>query len=373
MYPALLVSHPRPPATAPPLRSLHSARNYAQLLLQRRSVALKPRIKCAEVSNDEIGGSKSWEKWLPRNLFGAEKVFGAISGATSSPIAQYISSPTTFLHSVDPRIKLAWLLAFVVLPAKADMTVRVGVVVYLALLSVWVQPTEVWKDQLGRVTLLCGILFVLLGLSTDSAPSLLRSRSPPSSVTGLPNLAASYEGYKYVIMKFGPLQLTSKGLSAATTAACLTFTIFQSASLCLTTTTSEQLAFALQWFILPLKNCGVPVAEVILTLLLSLRFINLVFDEVRNVALGIVSRRIQWEQLTTLETVDVFFTYIRRIFKNVYSHAEQISQAMIVRGFRGDCNSYRIFLSAGSSTKIANIISCSCLIGLVCATTLPRF
>lgn len=112
MYPALLVSHPRPPATVPSLRSLHSARNYAQLLLQRRSVALKPRIKCAAVSNDEIGGSKSWEKWLPRNLFAAEKVFGAISGATSSPIAQYISSPTTFLHSVDPRIKMVYFFSF---------------------------------------------------------------------------------------------------------------------------------------------------------------------------------------------------------------------------------------------------------------------
>ncbi|XP_057805976.1 protein ABCI12, chloroplastic [Salvia miltiorrhiza] len=375
MYPALLTAHPKPPATALPLRSLLSARNHTRLLLQRRRCAtLKPKIQCAAISNNGIGGNNSWEKWLPKNLFAAEKVFGAISGATSSPIAQYISSPTTFLHSVDPRIKMAWLLAFVVLPAKSNMAVRVGVVIYLALLSVWVQPTEVWKDQLGRVTLLCGILFVLLGLSTDSAPSLLRSRSPPSSVTGLPNLAPSFEGYKYVIMKFGPLQLTSKGLSAATTAACLTFTIFQSASLCLTTTTSEQLAFALQWFILPLKNCGVPVAEIILTLLLSLRFISLVFDEVRNVALGIVSRRIQWEQLTTLETVDVFFTYIRRIFKNIYNHAEQISQAMIVRGFRGDCNSYRVFLSAGSSTKMANIVSCSCLIGFfVCATTLSRF
>lgn len=75
------------------------------------------------------------------------------------------------------------------------------------------------------MTLLCGILFVLLGLSTDSAPSLLRSRSPPSSVTGLSNFPSSFEGYKYVIMKFGPLQLTTKALSAASTAACLTFTV----------------------------------------------------------------------------------------------------------------------------------------------------
>ncbi|XP_051152726.1 protein ABCI12, chloroplastic isoform X2 [Andrographis paniculata] len=281
-------------------------RNSPEILKPKLQYRVKPLIqRTATASNENAsGGAKNWEKWMPRNLFAAEKVFGAISGATSSPIAQYISSPTTFLHNVDPRIKMAWLLALVILPAKSEIAIRVGVVLYLAMLSIWVQPTEVWKDQLGRVTLLCGILFILLGLSTDSAPSLLRSRSPPPSLTGLPALPASFEGYKYVVMKLGPLQLTRKGLSAATTAACLTFTIFQSASLCLTTTTPEQLAFALQWFILPLANIGAPVAEIILTLLLSLRFINLVFDEVRNVALGIVSRRIKWEQLTTLETID---------------------------------------------------------------------
>ncbi|KAL8486316.1 hypothetical protein ACS0TY_022648 [Phlomoides rotata] len=376
MHRTLLTAHPKLLLIFPSSHSLSSAKFppqfFYQISQQRQSLRIKPQIKCTTNSNNGIGGSKNWEKWVPRNLFAAEKVFGAISEATSSPIAQYISSPTTFLHSVDPRIKMVWLLALVILPAKSDMAMRLGVVIFLASLSILVQPTEVWKDQLGRVTLLCGILFVLLGLSTDSAPSLLRSRSPPSSLTGLPDLHASSEGYRYVIMKLGPLQLTRKGLSAASTAACLTFTIFQSASICLTTTTSEQLAFALQWFILPLTNIGVPVAEVILTLLLSLRFISLVFEEVRNVALGIVSRRIKWQQLTTLETIDVFFTFIRRIFKNIYSHAAQISQAMIVRGFRGDCNNYKVLLEAGSSTKIANMVSLSCLLGLICASTLTR-
>ncbi|KAK6146122.1 hypothetical protein DH2020_019991 [Rehmannia glutinosa] len=377
MYPKLLSAHPKVLLVFPTLPSFASFRNPPEILNQisqhRHSIKLKPRIKCTANSNNGVGATNNWEKWMPRHFFAAEKVFGAISGATSSPIAQYISSPTTFLHRVDPRIKMAWLLALVILPARSDVKIRLGVVTYLALLSIWIQPTEVWKDQLGRVTLLCGILFVLLGLSTDSAPSLLSSRSPPHSVTGLPSPPASFEGYKYVIMKLGPLQLTRKGLSAASTAACLTFTIFQSASLCLTTTTPEQLAFSLRWFILPLANLGVPVAEVILTLLLSLRFINLVFDEVRNVALGIVSRRIKWQQLTTLETIDVFFTYIRRIFNNIYSHAAQITQAMIVRGFRGDCDSHQVLLSAGSSTKMANIISCSCLVGLICAATLSRY
>lgn len=170
----------------------------------------------------------------------------------------------------------------------------------------------------------------MLGLGADGAPPLVQPRTVPSAMTGIPHLPASLQGYSYLIWKLGPLQFTRKGLSVASTAACLTFTvlqlllllpweitwllfdnsnkikqnsvikskdssfiwimspsflilqIFQSASLCLTTTAPEQLAFALRWYLRPLMCIGVPVSEIILTLLLSLRFINLVFDEVRT-------------------------------------------------------------------------------------------
>lgn len=171
-----------------------------------------------------------------------------------------------------------------------------------------------------------------LGLGSDGVPALVQLRTPPPALMGLPNLPVSLTGYSYVIMKLGPLAFTRKGLSVASTVACLTFTVscflhfclyylftvvlghlaktmlwklsetssifyasnfwefgtflwkvFQSASLCLTTTTPEQLAFALRWFMLPLRYIGVSVSEIVLTLLLSLRFINLVFDEVRRV------------------------------------------------------------------------------------------
>ncbi|WCJ28640.1 cobalt ion transmembrane transporters [Euphorbia peplus] len=319
----------------------------------------------ALASPDSTGDHRSWINRLPTSGFAADKVFRLIAGVTSSPIGQFISSPTTFLHSVDPRIKLVWLLVLVVLPARSHLVMRVGLVVYLALLSIWVLPRRVWMDQLGRVSLLCGILFIMLGLGSDGAPSLVQSRTPPPAMMGLPNIPVSSTGYSYLIMKLGPLQFTRKGLSVASTAACLTFTIFQSASLCLATTTPEQLAFALRWFMLPLRYIGVPVAEIVLTLLLSLRFINLVFDEVRNVALGIVSRRINWQQLTVMETIDIFASYIRRIFKNIFNHAEQISQAMIVRGFRGDSDAHRMYLFPKSSNRIADAISVLCLVGVM--------
>lgn len=176
---------------------------------------------------------------------------------------------------------------------------------------------------MGRVYFLSALLFITLGLGSDGVPALVQSRTPPLAVTGIPNLPISLTGYSYVISKLGPLTFTRKGLSIGSTVACLTFTVrcflpatfyllahlklsnfynnmifffmiltsknlihvslkvFQSASLCLTTTTPEQLASALRWFMLPLRYIGVSVSEIVLTLLLSLRFISLVFDEVR--------------------------------------------------------------------------------------------
>ncbi|KAJ6989198.1 protein ABCI12, chloroplastic [Populus alba] len=360
-------------ASSKTLISPFLAQVYPKSTLKNAHQTLKLTRFKVSASLDNSGDTNNWVSRLPIGALSGDKIFKLISGATASPIGQFISSPTTFLHSVDPRIKLIWLLALVVLPARSHIVMRFGLVVYIALLSVLVLPRHVWMDQLGRVSLLSGILFITLGLGSDGVPPLVQMRTPPPAITGLPNLPMSLSGYSYLIMKLGPLQFTRKGLSVASTAACLTFTVFQSASLCLATTTPEQLAFAMRWFMLPLRYIGVPVAEITLTLLLSLRFINLVFDEVRNVSLGIVSRRIKWKQLTIIETIDIFASYIRRIFKNIFSHAEQISQAMIVRGFRGDSNSHKIYFLSDSSIGMADFVSLLCLIGVVGAALLSDY
>ena len=75
------------------------------------------------------------------------------------------------------------------------------------------------------MSLLSGILFIMLGLGADGAPPVVQLRTPPPSMMGLPSLPASLEGYSYIIMKLGPLQLTRKGLSVASTSASLTFSV----------------------------------------------------------------------------------------------------------------------------------------------------
>jgi hypothetical protein len=54
----------------------------------------------------------------------------------------------------------------------------------------------------------------------------------------------------------------------------------QSAHLALSTTPPEAMAASLKWYLSPLARLGLPVDEVVLTTLLSLRFMALVFEEV---------------------------------------------------------------------------------------------
>lgn len=90
------------------------------------------------------------------------------------------------------------------------------------------------------MALLSGILFIMLGLGSDGVPPIVQLRTPPPAMMGLPNLPASLGGYSYLIMKLGPLQFTRKGLSVASTAACLTFTVS-----CLITCFGSELFFPL--------------------------------------------------------------------------------------------------------------------------------
>lgn len=72
-------------------------------------IVLKPvRKRSLEVraSKSDDTGTEKWLKWLPNGALAADKILRLIASATASPISQFVSSPVTFLHSVDPRIKL---------------------------------------------------------------------------------------------------------------------------------------------------------------------------------------------------------------------------------------------------------------------------
>jgi hypothetical protein len=82
--------------------------------------------------------------------------------------------------------------------------------------------------------------------------------------------------YSYVLLQLGWFSVTKRSLSLALALSGLTFAALQSASLCLVTTPPEGMAKAVGRALRPLGLLGLPVKELVLTMLLALRFMSTV-------------------------------------------------------------------------------------------------
>jgi energy-coupling factor transporter transmembrane protein EcfT len=70
-----------------------------------------------------------------------------------------------------------------------------------------------------------------------------------------------------------------------------------SANLLLLSTSPEQLVWAISWLLAPLARLGLPVERLGFTLLLALRFLPLVQEELQNLLRSIATRAVNFKRL----------------------------------------------------------------------------
>jgi general transcription factor 3C polypeptide 2 len=184
---------------------------------------------------------------------------------------------------VDAQIKQLWLVALYLIIARASPLLRLGIAGVIAGLTMLCLPPRLWRSQLLRLLVICGLIFTFTALGADGVPPILQARSAPEL---LPAGAAALPGlqpdspYTYVYLNLGFITITRRSINLALTAAALTFCALQGASLVLVTTPGEEMAVGLSRWLAPLRVLGVPTQRIAFTLLLSLRFMSLVFEEV---------------------------------------------------------------------------------------------
>lgn len=247
-------------------------------------------------------------------------------------------SPVTFLHTVDARIKQLWLLALYLLIARATPAIRLAISLTVAAVTVANFPRRMWQPQLSRLALLCGLIFVFTALGTDGVPPVLQVRAPPPGLEGLPALAPT--GYQYVLLHVGPITITHRSLNLAVTAASLTFSALQTASLCLVTTPGEEMAVALRWWLAPLRLLRV---------------------KVRNLSLGLAARGINWEAQGGGGSLNMAGRLCVRLFGNLFQRSEKIAQAMVVRGFQGPEQHNTYCMRVNPTSVVANVAAVALL------------
>jgi energy-coupling factor transport system permease protein len=284
----------------------------------------------------------------------------------SLPLGLYLERPVTWMHRLDPRVKLGWLMSFLLLPLLASLEWRLGIAVMLMGLTVSARiPWRVWRQQMGWLLALCLYVCTLISIAPDGLnaehqvrqpadeikflqqPATLSPNEPtkpwyqtigsapkpdPTGILTAPNLPSATD-YRYVLFQNGIITVTNRSLSLAIRFSTLLFTLLYSTTLYLLTTSPEEITAGLEDLMSPLRRFGVPVTEIALTLTLSLRFIPLVLEEFQNLVRSVRTRAIDWKQLGIKRSVQIWLTVAERLVKNLLLRAEQISSAMTVRGF----------------------------------------
>ncbi len=265
------------------------------------------------------------------------------------PIGQYVDGDSGWLRRVDARLKLAWTLAFLITPILAGPVWRLALVGALLLITALCGlPWRLWRRNLPlllALSLLVGLLSALL--PAGGAGSAQLSRDPAElrlapAPPGAPPVERSGEPWE--VLRWGPVQLgplplgplvinrrsAELGLNSAT----LLFTLIHSANLLLLTTPPEELVWALSWGLTPLGRLGLPVERLGFILLLALRFLPLVQEELQNLLRAIATRALNLRRLGWKGVLGLGLAVAERLLANVLLRAEQGADALVARGGR---------------------------------------
>ena len=262
----------------------------------------------------------------------------------SLPIGLYLEKPITWLHRLDPRIKLFGLLTFLLSPIQANDLWRIAISVLLILLTFASGiPMRVWKQQMVILLLLAFMTLAIASISPDGfnvtiqprrpVPEIVKNTEQAQSSTTLTLNLPQPTPYRYVIWKAGNITITRKSLDLGIRVCTLIFTYLYAPTLFLLVTAPEEITAAIASIISPLKFFKVPVVEIVLTLTLALRFVPLVLEEVQNLGRAMRTRSINWKKLGFKRTTQIWLILTERLIDNLFIRAEQTASAMQVRGF----------------------------------------
>jgi energy-coupling factor transport system permease protein len=255
------------------------------------------------------------------------------------PIGQYVDGTGSWLRDLDPRLKLAWTVAFLLTPILAGPWWRLALVGLLLLITALSGlPWRIWRRTLPLLLALSLLVGVLATLLPAGAAAPGQRNRPPQEL----RLDPSDFGQRWELLRWGPIQLgpvplgplviTRRSAELGLNSATLLFTVIHSANLLLLTTPPEALVWGLSWCLMPLARLGVPVERLGFTLLLSLRFLPLVQEEFQNLLRSVATRSVNLRQLGLQGSLALVLALGERLLANVLLRAEQGADALLARG-----------------------------------------
>ncbi len=124
---------------------------------------------------------------------------------------------------------------------------------------------------------------------------------------------------------------------AATTVAFLTYRlyIFLLIAIVFTSTTKEmEIASSIEWFITPLRIIKVPTYEISMVIMLAIRFIPLMFEDLSMIMIAQTSRGVNVYNGNIPTRIKGVFNSLLPMLILAFKRSDDISNAMIIRGYQ---------------------------------------
>lgn len=291
---------------------------------------------------------------MPAKKSKASKLLASLLSLSNLPLTSYVPFPKTALHRIAPSVKLAYILLFLVLVAKtSSIAAKLSVAAFFILVQVATFPPRLWKPQVMRTLAVSGLVLFFTACGSDGVPPVLsggravEALSSPTlplgdlSVTNAPK-------YSYTLLNLGIMSITKRSWALATTLFSLTSMTLTTASITLLTTPPEKLAMSLKFLLSPLRILGVQTHTLFLMTVVSLRFMSVVFEEMRHLLLGVASRGIDFGSLGGLGVLNIGIKAGSELFRRLFERSDRVSSAMLARGVR-DMTAHRVLVDDGEA------------------------
>ena len=253
------------------------------------------------------------------------------------PIGQYVSGERGWLRKMDPRMKMIWVLFFLLSPILASPQWRLSLVIALLLITFFSDmPLRIWWRSLCLLfvlSLIVGIFAMILPASDSAASITVRDAQelPNALLVGTPWELVKIGPIDFFNLKLGPLIVDRRSAELGVKTSTLIFTVIHSVNLMLITSSPEDLVWSLRWFLSPLRFLGLPIDTISFQLLLSLRFIPLVQEEFQNLLRALAVRAVNFKKLGFKSSLGLILAVGERFLANILLRSEQGAEALVSR------------------------------------------
>ena len=256
---------------------------------------------------------------------------------TKFPIGQYVDGNKSWLRIIDSRIKLLIVLIFLLSPIWSGPIWRlslVGCLFFVTFISFL--PTRVWWRSFLLLILLSLLIGLLSIFASSTKPLLDNMIRDPSELGIVIDNQSNWNileipAKSFGLISFGPFYLSRKALELGIKTSTLIFTVIHSVNLMLLTTLQEDLIWAFGWFLSPLRSLRFPIEKWLFQLLLALRFIPLVQEELQNISKSISVRSINLKNLGFKNSFHLILDIIERLFQNILLRIDQGAESLLAK------------------------------------------